>query len=209
MQRQTKSNPRGFTLIELLVVTGIIALLISILLPVLQSARESAHRTVCLANLHTLSQSLVMYAQFNHDCLPNDDLPGGDWWEYNSGDIAMVNFYQQYIKSAKVFYCPSDVNVSPTDIVTAQFDKPNSARTSYDFYSLYWPFEKPPLLTKLHGQAPLVWDVDGGIQRGTSTYRNHKAHAGNVVYSDTHGEWIDATKWEDTSEPPKFNFYYP
>jgi prepilin-type N-terminal cleavage/methylation domain-containing protein len=200
---------RGFTLIELLVVIGIIGLLVSILVPALVAARESANRAVCLSNLHTLSEALVMYSQVNRGCLPNDDLPGGDWWEYNSGDIAMVNFHKEFIKVPRTFWCPSDVNIAPTDIVTAQFTVANSARTSYDFYSLYWPYEYPPLLTKMHSQAPLAWDVDGGIKRGTSQFRNHKAHAGNVVYADTHGEWIPAELWEDTSEPPKFNFYYP
>ncbi len=52
----------GFTLIELLVVVAIIALLISILLPSLQGAREQAKTAKCLANMKSIAQASVAYA---------------------------------------------------------------------------------------------------------------------------------------------------
>jgi prepilin-type N-terminal cleavage/methylation domain-containing protein len=61
---------RAFTLVELLVVIGIIAVLISILLPTLGKAREAANRAKCLANLHSIHQLLTMYAGLNHDQVP-------------------------------------------------------------------------------------------------------------------------------------------
>src|SRR4051812_10784764 len=53
---------RAFTLVELLVVIGIIAVLISVLLPTLSKARESANRTQCLSNLRQIAVFLNMYA---------------------------------------------------------------------------------------------------------------------------------------------------
>ena len=79
----------GFTLVELLVVIGIIALLIAILLPSLNKAREAALRVKCLAQLNQLGALIFVYAANNHGNMPIGAM------SLNGG--AAVNLNEEYI----------------------------------------------------------------------------------------------------------------
>ncbi len=66
----TRRHPSGFTLIELLVVIGIIALLVSIILPSLGRAKELTRRASCSVNLKGIAEGAQMYAKENDELLP-------------------------------------------------------------------------------------------------------------------------------------------
>jgi prepilin-type N-terminal cleavage/methylation domain-containing protein/prepilin-type processing-associated H-X9-DG protein len=64
------SPRRGFTLVELLVVIGIIALLISILIPALNKARKAANTVECASNLRQIVQAMFIYVSQNNNYIP-------------------------------------------------------------------------------------------------------------------------------------------
>lgn len=103
----TKPSQRGFTLVELLVVIGIIALLVSMLLPALNKARESAQSVACASNMRQIGTMFANYVA-DHGWLPplnsqRDDRqkPDGTYGGYNRHAInkdimAMVHMLGPY-----------------------------------------------------------------------------------------------------------------
>lgn len=116
MTRSLRRNRRAFTLIELMVVVAIIALLIAILLPSLQSARAHAKAVTCATNLHHVGLAMANYLYSSRGTYPAsylypDDIDG-NWsfaqtetkpfgylhWSYFLFDGGQIN--------EKAFQCP-------------------------------------------------------------------------------------------------------
>lgn len=119
---------RGFTLVELLVVIGIIAVLISLLMPALSLARQQAQWIACEANLRQLGQCCFMYAADNKSQLPPlwDDYSTNPTNTWIGGPLGMRPFgvYGDLINYG--LDLNSMVKVCPTVLANDQLTTPAS-----------------------------------------------------------------------------------
>lgn len=168
---KTGTNRKGFTLIEVLVVVAIIALLISILLPAMNAAREQAKRAVCANNIRQMNMACMQYAQDNRDGFY---MYNRDPASYGNGTDSLLHIFPKYLKSHKPALCPSTKNV----IRDGAGDRKRPNPTTLSNFEADLDDNAPDPLDTSGGHSYEVWGFFDGIRR----YPDGKLIDGSKTY---------------------------
>ena len=154
-------RPRGFTLVELLVVIGIIAVLISILLPTLRGVRRQAAVVQCSSNMKQIATAMLMYIQDNKGKFPpcqvragGPGLPNGIWFP---NELVRLNYIkgapnafadgpgtQKKVSNKSVFRCPEGHDADfkggagnyPTDLLNNSYQIANESQAQAEGFGI-------------------------------------------------------------------------
>ena len=217
----------AFTLVELLVVIGIIAVLISILLPALNKARQASQITACASSMHQLDLALRLYANINQDQIPIGFGWGDQWHNYSlfNADPTSKKYqllgavYQAgLIQDPKCFYCPNETetrwmynqpnNPWPPQPLTSNYTRVGyGTRPEVDWYLNDRPKNQAgvvlpyPRLTKLKNKALLAEVM---IPKNLTYYagaaRRH-AIGMNVAYADGSVRFVRVEQYKANYQP--------
>jgi prepilin-type N-terminal cleavage/methylation domain-containing protein len=179
-----RKDQRAFTLIELLVVIAIIAILIGLLLPAVQKAREAGARAACSNNLKQMGLAIHSYAGVNQDALPNSwtapryNFTASQWQPAYNFNVALLPYIEQEALWKVSQILPTVTPFDPAAIwANPVAGTPTGALQSAVVKVFNCPSD-PSLLNGFSGYQPNAW-------AGSSYAHNFQLFGPKSVYSIT------------------------
>jgi prepilin-type N-terminal cleavage/methylation domain-containing protein len=108
-QLSSRRGLRGFTMVELMVVIGIIALLVSLILPAFGQMIQRARSTACAANLSSIGLAVSQAATDNNNTYPEINQGGGQIYPAGSAAKDLYDTLSPYGITQKSLQCPTDI----------------------------------------------------------------------------------------------------
>ena len=190
----------AFTLIELLVVIAIIAILASMLLPVLSKAKHSSYRAVDLNNLKQLGIAMNLVASDNNDFMPWPNWLSGEVETHQQGWLyaldpttsgaaqfkVQTGSFWPVLSSQKMYFCPGDNTNTPLFQMRGQQISSYVMNGAVCGYAL--GLNPPVKLTRLSPSGVAFWECANNTAAENQTLFNDGASSPDENTSARHGK---------------------
>ena len=195
MPKRFNRQSSGFTLVELLVVIGLIAVLMSLLLPAISRAQQQANAVVCQSNLRQIGMSLLNYADGHDGWLYPSDM-GWDLQHVYPDPVTgqmVYNVWPTRVWSAwnpPWMICPTDLSQQPAGQHSYVLNE-HLAYWNIKYSSVLPPGKSPAsvvLMGEKNNTAPDYYMEYGDFPRVVEPYKHGQFIGSNYLMLDLHVE---------------------
>jgi len=203
-----RQSLHGFTLVELLVVISIIAILLSILMPALGKVRKQARKTICMANMHNLNNTVIMY-QNSYGVFPTA------FWDDNSWKREL--WWEPLIRAGII--AKDKINSTENPVGSGNWDLNIDKKAAQGYSCTEWSdFQKDHSLGSGYGMgiaynwclSPIVTNTGDSVNDKNPYYAGRIPKGTKIIFIDSpstfyvEASWALFRPWWDATKYPTY-----